>query len=168
MRFTITSLVAFLLLASAAVLLAAPALAQAPTPTLAVLYAGANGVWFDDAPFRSEIEACANGRASLSPHLSAVGSLNYGFSRAYFRSSVGVRATATDTENPNFSLGLGIQYHMASITGLRPNEWAPEVAVGYRPWPERWPRWSLTGLGWYGLDTNRATADLGVRYRLNL
>lgn len=141
----------------------------AATPNLASLYAGANGVWFTNGdPYKADVEGCATAKASLSPHLSAVGSVNYGFGETYIRSTAGVRATATDVDNPDFSVGLGIAYHMASRAELRPNEWAPDVSVGFRPWPEKYPRVILTAQAWYGLQTNRGAADVGVRYQFRL
>jgi hypothetical protein len=132
------------------------------------LRAGANAIFFGDAdPWNADAEAALNGSASLSPHITLVGSIDYGFSHAYFRSTGGARITATDVDDPNFSIGLGIQYHTASVAELRPDEWCPEIAVGWRPWPASYPRLSLTALGWYGLETNRSRADVGVRYRFN-
>jgi hypothetical protein len=131
------------------------------------LSAGVNGVWFDDAkPFSGDVEVCGNAKASLSPHLTAVGSVNYGFCHSYFRSTVGGRVCATDVTNPDFNVGLGIQYHMASI-GELPNEWCPDVSLGLRPWPKQYPNLLLTALGWYGMASGDAGADVGIRWRFN-
>ena len=156
--------VCFTIMALALVaLLAVPARASSD---LFALYAGANGAFFGQAdPWNADVEAALNGKASLSPHVSAVGSVNYGFSHSYFRSTVGARVTASDVDNPDFSIGLGIQYHTASVADLRPDEWCPDVAVGWRPWPTTQPDLSLTALGWYGLTSTHSGATLGVRYR---
>jgi hypothetical protein len=133
------------------------------------LAAGINGVWFDgpDAP-GPDVEASLNGAMSLSPHLSLVGSADWGLTSTYLRSTVGARVTATDVDNADFSVGLGIQYHSASVASLRPNEWCPDVALGLRPWPARWPSVALVGLGWYGLESGRAGCSVGGRWRFNL
>jgi hypothetical protein len=150
-----------------AVLLLATVPALAAPPSLASLALGVNGIWADgETQPWSDVEACANGAVSLQPHISAVGSVNYGFVNAYYRSTAGVRVTATDVNNRDFSVGVGMQYHLSNK--LQPNEWCPDVAVGYRPWPKTLPAVTLTGLGWYGLDTKRAGADLGVRWRFSL
>lgn len=128
------------------------------------------GIWFtgDNIPFKADIEGGGVLSASLSPHISAVGSAAYGFSNAYVRGSAGARFTASDVTNPNLSVGLGIQYHVSSKTALQPNEWAPDASVGVKPWPAKWPNWTLTALGWYGLQSNRGAVDAGVTYRFSL
>jgi hypothetical protein len=130
---------------------------------------GANGVWSDGATERvSDVEACVNGAMSLSPHISGVGSVNYGFLNNAYRSTAGVRITATDVNNRDFSVGIGVQYHLYNGSELKPNEWCPDVAVGFRPWPKTVPAFTLTGLAWYGLDSNNPGADIGIRWRFNL
>jgi hypothetical protein len=134
----------------------------ANTTTLA---AGLSGVWFDgpEAP-GPNLEASGHAAMSLSPHLSLVGMLGAGLTDSYLRTTFGVRVTATDVDDPNFSVGLGIQRHDASVARLGPGEWCPDVAVGLKPWPARWPAVVLTGLGFYGLDSGRAGCSAGVRY----
>ena len=130
---------------------------------------GANVAWHDGTTSHNpDFEGAANGAMSLSPHISAVGSVNYGFERNYWRSTAGGRVTATDVDNQDFSVGLGIQYHFASLLALEPNEWCPDVAVGIRPLPKQIPALALVGLGWYGLTTERAGLSLGARYRFNI
>jgi hypothetical protein len=138
----------------------------ANTTTLA---AGVSGVWFDgpDAPGPA-VEAAGLGAMSLSPHIALVGMLGWGLTDTYLRSTVGVRVTATDVDNPNFSVGLGIQRHDASVTRLGPSEWCPDVAVGLRPYPVRWPAVTLTGLGFYGLESGRAGCSIGARWAFDL
>jgi hypothetical protein len=138
----------------------------ANTTTLA---AGVSGVWLDgpDAP-GPNLEASGHAAMSLSPHLSLVGMAAWGLTETYLRSTVGIRVTASDVNDPNLSVGLGVQYHNASIAVLQPNEWCPDVSVGLRPWPDKWPTVTLTGLGWYGLDSGRAGCSAGVRYAFNI
>jgi hypothetical protein len=157
------------LLAVLLVLIAVPA----PAASLASLYGGINGVWFQDtealpAPFKADIEAVGHGKISLSPHLSGVGTVAYGFSNTYFRYSAGGRVTVTDTENKNFSMGLGIEYRGASIPGLKPDEWCPGAAVAVKPWPARYPKLIVGGEGWYGLETQRAGMALAARWQFDL
>lgn len=149
-----------------ALMLAAASSQSATLSDSFAIYGGVNGVAFTNAdPWNGDVEAAGNASASLSPHISAVGSVDYGFSHAYFRTSVGARVTATDVNNPDFSVGLGIQYRSASVVELRPNEWAPDVSVGLRPWPAKYPNLLLVAQGWYGLDTNRSGASAGARWR---
>ncbi len=134
------------------------------------VYAGANGAWLNGAgsAFPADIEAGGSASASLSPHLSAVGEGFYGFSHSYFRWSGGVRATVTDVTNKNLSMGLGIRYRGGSIRAVRPNEWAPDVSVGWRPDPVRWPNVLVGGDAGYGLQSNRMLVTLGLRYNVPL
>ena len=133
------------------------------------LYAGANGVWFDGANAPGPtLEAAGNASMSLSPHLSLVGAVGFGLTKTYVRSSGGIRVTATDVDDPNFSVGLGVQYHASSVKELGRSEWCPDVSVGLRPWPQKWPAISLTALGWYGLDSKSAGCDAGARYAFHL
>ena len=139
------------------------------TPALAdgIVYqaaAGASAIWFDNNARPSDVEASLNGSASLSPHISAVGSVAFGFDHSYLSGAAGLRFTVTDALDRNFGVGLGIQRHMSSEPALRPEEWAPDVAIGWVPWPKS-PRVSLVGIGSYGLASNLATASVGIRYR---
>lgn len=137
---------------------------------------GVNGVWFDgpDNHVPRDIEIGGTAAASLSPHISAVGALYYGFDKSYIRWVVGPRITATDVNDPNFSVGLGLSYRGASEATLRPNEWGPDATVGWKPWPaanngmppSRMSKVTLGGQGWYGLDSKRIGALLAVRYNV--
>ena len=132
--------------------------------------AGVNGVWWDGpgTAFPADFEAGGSARASLSPHISAVGGVYYGFDHSYIRSAVGGRFTVTDVDDPHFSVGLGAQYHMASESEMRPNEWAADASFGWVPSPEHWPNLVVVGTGSYGLRSSRAWASLGIRYAFNL
>lgn len=152
----------FTAIIAALVLAAAPALGS----PIVKVYAGAQGAWFDDAARPSDFEAGANGRASLSPHIDLVASTYYGFSHSYLRGSGGVRITATDVDDPNFSIGLGLQYQASSEPAIRAEEWAPDVSIGWRPWPLDLPKVVLIGQGSYGLTSNQANIVAGVRYEL--
>lgn len=133
------------------------------------LAGGVQGVWWDgvNAP-GPDVEAVANGAMSLSPHISLVGAVAFGLTDSYLRSTVGARVTATDVDNEDFSIGLGIQYHNASVSELGPNEWCPDVSLGIRPWPRQAPAVTLTGLGWYGLESGRAGCAVGAKWRFDL
>lgn len=142
--------------------------AQAQTPPR--VFGGAvslNGIWFDDpeAEVRNDLEAGLNARASLSPHISLVGSGVYGIRNKYFRYSAGVRVTATDVDNQAFSVGLGLQYRGSGYYELKPDEWAPDASVGWRPWPQL-PDVVLVAQGWYGIESDKAGALAGIRYVL--
>ena len=76
----------------------------------------------------------------------------------------GLRFAMTDAKNPNFGISLGIQRHLSSEPALRPEEFAPDVSIGWRPWPTS-PRVSLNAISTYGLDSNLATVAVGVRYK---
>lgn len=130
--------------------------------------AGANAVWFDGdgAEFPADFEGVGNVKASLSPHISSVGSLNYGFTHAYVRWDAGFRVTATDADNPNFNVYLGIRYRGGSTSAVQPSEWAPDAGLGWKPNPEKWPNVILAADASYGLDTADRMAYLGVRYVL--
>jgi len=146
-------------------LVALPVLAAEP---VLKLYGGANGLWYDGqvAESPSDFEGSANLRASLSPHISAVSGLFYGVNRSYVRGAAGLRFTATDVESRDFSIGLGIQYHLSSEASIRPEEWAPDVSIGWAPWLTRQPKLVLVAQGGYGLDSKQVSALVGVRYQL--
>lgn len=147
-------------------LLALPVAANSD-PVLNV-WAGANGVWFDDTARPSDFEAGGNVAASLSPHISLVGAAYYGFGRSYLRGSVGARITATDVDNRDFSVGAGLQYHASSEPSVRPEGWAPDVTVGWRPSPERWPAITLIAQAGYLSTQNEAVGIAGIRYNLGV
>lgn len=143
--------------------------AEASTNGVMSAYVGGNGAWFTSAdPYQADFEAVGNLSASLSPHISAVGGMAWGTCNSYLRGAAGVRVTATDVNDPDFSVGFGCQYRFASKAELRPAEWAPDVSVGLRPFPVDWPRLSLVAQGWYGLTTHRAGALVGARWRFPL
>lgn len=153
-------------------LIVALALLFLPAVSLAdpivALYAGANGVWFDDHARPADFELGGNARASLSPHISLVGASYYGFDHEYLRGSAGVRITATDVNDQNFSVGAGMQYHASSDLDVRPTRWAPDVSVGFRPSPNRWPAFVLTAQGAYFMEENQTILTLGGRYSLGV
>lgn len=129
-------------------------------------WVGANGIWYKDEARPSDFEVGGNVAASLSPHISAVGSSYYGFINSYIRGTLGARITATDVADPFFSIGLGLQYHMSSEPKIHAQEWAPDVSIGWIPWRDRLPAVSLVALAYYGLTTNQAYATVGARYAL--
>jgi hypothetical protein len=141
-----------------------------PTPYSDVVqvYAGANGIWFDgpDGP-PGDLELGGAARASLSPHMSLVGGGFYGVNHSYFRGSAGLRLTVSDVDNPNFSVGVGLQYQASTKPSIRPQEWAPDVSIGWRPWPSL-DRVTVGAQASYGMDSNRAYLIAAIRYRLDL
>src|SRR3972149_8595334 len=64
-----------------------------------------------------DIEATGRAAFGVTPHISLVGGLAYGFDHAYTRESVGVRLTATDVNDPTFSVGLGVSRPFRSEPG---------------------------------------------------
>lgn len=129
-------------------------------------YVGANGIWYEDEVRPSDFEATGNVRASLSPHISLVGGAFYGVEHSYLRGSAGVRLTATDVNDPNFSVGVGLQYHASSEPAVRPEGFAPDVSIGWRPRPETWPAIIFVGQGAYLTEVDEMFFVLGVRYDL--
>ena len=153
------------------------ALATIPRPTVAQtlaesvhVYGGANGAWLNGpgAAFPADFEAGGSVSASLSPHISLVGSSFYGFSHSYTRWDGGARVTATDVDNPNFNVYLGIRYRGGSKADVQPNEWAPDAGFGWRPDPKRWPNITVGADAGYGLDSDRVLSYLAIRYQLPL
>jgi hypothetical protein len=140
--------------------LAAPAFAD---PVLNV-HAAANAVWFDDDAKPSDFEVGATGSASLSPHISVVGGIFAGVANSYVRANPGIRITATDVERQDFSIGLGIAYQLSSESA-RPQEWTPNVALGWGPWKSL-PRLTVGGEFGYGLESETAFAIAAARYSI--
>lgn len=135
--------------------------------SLLKMYAGVNGIWFDNSARPSDFEAGLTGRASLSGHISAVGSIWYGFSHSYVRATMGPRITATDVNNQNFSVGFGAEYNACTEPILRPEEWSVTTSVGWKPYPETLPRWVVGAQGSYGLSSSEYFALAAVRYSLS-
>lgn len=132
------------------------------------LHLGVNGAWFDGptTSVPNDYEVGANASASLSPHLSAVGGAYYGVSNVYVRWSAGARVTVTDVDNPNFSVGLGAQYHGGDDDEILPEEWMADASFGWRPFPNVMHRLVVVGQAGHGLSTSRARATLGLRYSI--
>ena len=141
--------------------LAAPALADEIVYQAAL---GASAIWFDNNARPSDVEGSVHGSASLSPHISGVASAAFGFDHSYVRGAAGLRFTVSDALNRNFGIAVGIERQMSSEPALRPEEWAPDVSLGWRPWPSS-PRVSLNAISTYGLDSGLATVSVGVRYK---
>lgn len=160
---------AFLFLLLALICLVAVAPSHAKDNNVWHAYAGINGAWFDSAdPYQGDVEATGNLSASLSPHITMTGGGYWGMCNSYLRGVAAARICATDVNNPDFSVEVGIGYHFASKAALRPNEWCPEVSAGFRPFPTDWPNLLVGAQGWYGLDTKRAGATVGARWRFDL
>ena len=151
-----------LLLVAALLALASPAAAQ----DVIRFGVGAQAVWYDDGTYPSDFEVGGNAAASLSPHLSLVGSAYYGLDKNYLTGAIGARITTTDANDANFSIGVGLSYRASSKVGVRPEGFAPDVSIGWRAWPEQLPKVLLAGQGGYGLDNNEAFIIAGVRYAL--
>jgi hypothetical protein len=128
---------------------------------------GANGVWLNGpaTEFTKDFEAGPIVSASLSPHISAVAHAFYGLSGNYIRYDGGARVTATDVENPNFNLYLGILYRNGSTAAVRPGEWAPDAGVGWKPNPKAWPNIILGADAAYGLESQRIVSYAAVRWQ---
>ena len=141
-----------------------PAMAQGEIVYQAGL--GASAIWFDDEAKPSDVEASIHGSAAPSGHISAVAMAAFGFDHSYVRGSAGLRFRVSDAANPRLGMAIGIQRHMSSEPELRPEEFAADVSMGWKPWPQS-PRVSLNGIATYGLDSNLATIALGVRYRFS-
>ena len=132
-------------------------------------FAGVNGAWYSSpvvVQLPSDFEFGANARASLSPHISGVGGAYFGTNHSYLRGSGGLRFTLTDAENPDLSLGLGIQYHFSSEPDLRPEQWVPDASLGWRPSPINAPKLTVIAQAGYGLDDGRLFTLAGLRYQI--
>jgi hypothetical protein len=123
---------------------------------------GGQGVWVDEgtAPAFRDAEAIARAALGVTPHVNLVGGASYGVDKSYLRGSGGVRLTATDVNDPNFSIGIGISRHYASEPGSGLDEAAGEAAIGWKPFASS--NVVLTGLAAVGLDTGRRLFSAGV------
>ena len=129
---------------------------------------GGGGVWVDEGggPAFRDVEAGLSGAVSLTPHVSIVGSVNYGVDRSYVRGSGGARITATDANDPTFSVGVGISRHYVSEPGSGLDEAAAEAAIGWKPLANS--RVILAGLAAYGIDTGRRSFSVKAIVPLKL
>lgn len=140
--------------------------AQYRHPKVFGAYVGANGVWLDNAAASmvSDVEGTLNARASLSPHISLVGSAGYGFINEYATAAAGLRVTATDVKDQTFSIGVGVQFRWYG-KDYATKEWMPDVSLGWRPWADM-SNLVIGGSGAYGLTSEGVRATLAARYRL--
>lgn len=123
---------------------------------------GAGGVWVDEGagPAFRDVEAGVSAAVSLTPHVSVVGGASYGVDRSYVRGSGGFRITATDANDPTFSVGVGVSRHYVSEPGSGLDEAAGEAAIGWKPLANS--RLLLTGLAAVGIDTGRRLFSIRV------
>lgn len=123
---------------------------------------GGQGVWVDEGgvPAFRDVEAIGRGAISLTPHISVVGGVGYGVSNSYVRGSGGIRLTATDVENKDFSVGVGVSRHYTSEPLFGLDEAAAEGAVGWKPLTNS--SVIVTALAAVGLDTGRRVFSAGI------
>lgn len=143
------------------------AIAQTAPPPARVFGAsiGVNAVWTHGADIRdvSDVEGALHLRASLSPHISLVGSAGRGFVNEYNFAQGGARVTVSDVKDRTFSIGVGIQYRYVSETEYGLREWRPDVVLGWRP--PGFPSAVIIGAGGsYGLTSTEAQAYVAARY----
>lgn len=119
---------------------------------------GVQGAWFNGTD-NGDIEAAGKAAVSITPHISVVGGLAYGFAATYLRESVGARITATDVNDQTFSMGIGMSRHFRSEPGGL-DEWAGEAAIGWKPFTSS--RVLVTALAAYGLDSRDPFVTAGV------
>lgn len=114
------------------------------------IYGAANGSWWDGVKaLPDDFELGGTASASLQPHLSLVGNGFYGLNNSYLRGGVGVRVTATNVDDPDFSIGLGAQYHFSSEPSVRPEGLGYDASMGWRAWPNDLPNLTLILQGEY-------------------
>lgn len=145
------------------VLLLLPALALAADKPAIYLSAGANAVWFDENSKPSDFELGTTAALSGSANLAAVGSVFFGLDNSYARATAGFRITASDANDKNFSVGLGMVYQFSSES-VRPQEWTPDVTIGWAPVPELLPKLIIGGEAGYGLTSKTAFVMASARY----
>lgn len=154
-----------LIAALAAALFSVPA--QAAKFSEVVSFAvGANAAWLHgpDAGWAVEPEVGGGAHASLSPHISLVGGAYYGLTESYLRWAGGVRVTATDVDNRNFNVFIGLRRRGGSEASVRPDEWEADAGFGWRPSPEAFPRIVLGVDSGVGLKSNRSLTVAAIRY----
>lgn len=168
MRFWLKAIGVAALLAACVLLWPAPKARSATLSDMFGAYAGVNAAWLQgpDVAFPVDVEGSGNVKFSLSPHLSATGMLAYGFSHSYLRYDADARVTATDVNDPNFNLFLGIGYRGGSVAAFEPGEWAPNAGFGWRPSPESAPWLTIVGKSSVGLVSHNTITYLGGRYAL--
>ena len=148
-----------------ACLCALPASAASVWQAASVGVAG-QSAWLDGGGFPSftEFEVAGKGALGLTPHVALVGTAAYGVNRPYLRSSVGARITATDVNDPTFSVGIGASRWFINDEADGIDEWAGEAAVGWRPLPRS--KIILTALSAYGVNSHKSTVTVGLVWPL--
>jgi hypothetical protein len=158
-RKTIIAWVGFLVVLLAIGLVCRPSSCHAANIWQSTVFGiGAQGAWYNNAD-NGDIEATGRAALSVTPHISVVGGVAYGFSNTYLRQSIGARITATDVNDPTFSVGLGISRHFRSEPGGL-QEWAGEAAIGWKPMEGS--KLIVTALAAYGMDSRTPFVTAGV------
>lgn len=149
-----------------ALLFVAPSAYAQDAPKVFGASVGLNGIWTHGATGLKDVEDIEAGlhvRASLSPHISAVGSLGRGFVNEYNLAQGGVRITVSDVQDRSMSVGVGIQYRWISEEAYGVREWRPDVVIGWRP--PGFPAKVIVGAGGsYGLTSQTGQGTLALRY----
>lgn len=166
MRRMIESLAVLVL---ALIIITPPSFAAGASPLEALsLSVGLQERWLDGGgqPSSRDLEAAGNAALSLTHHVSITGGLAYGFAQSYVRGQADARITATDVEDPNFNIWLGVGRYFSERTSDGLNEWAGKAGLGWKPVP-RYP--VILGLtAGYGLSTERRSVTAALVYPIKL
>lgn len=153
-----------ILIVAALLCVACSAFAEGVVPQFGI---EANAVSFNQtSSLPSDFESGGVVSLSLSPHISAHGAVLFGLSRSYLRAPVGLRVTATDVRNQNFSVGFGLEYQASSKPSVRPQEIAATATAGIKLWPEQLPQVILGMQGGVGIKTGTPMLLIGATYAL--
>jgi hypothetical protein len=142
--------------------LAIPALAASPWEATS-LAVGGQAVWFERgaATFNRDLEGVLNGSMSLTPHLSLVGQGAWGFENHYGRGTLGARITATDVNDQDFSIGIGLGHQWLTEIEAGQDEWVADASVGWKPL-KTW-NFILGAQATYGIESQSARTAAGFR-----
>lgn len=121
---------------------------------------GAQGRWLDGITSKAntDFELAGNAAISLTPHVSISGGVAYGLGDQYGRAQCDARICATDVNDPDFNLWLGIGRYFSkrSTDGL--DEWAGKAGFGWHPLKAR--PWLLGATAAVGLETERPSLTI--------
>lgn len=108
---------------------------------------------------KNDVEGFGALSVSLSPHISATGSVAEGFQHGYTRASAGARFTVHDNAAHTVSAGVGIEHQWYSDFAVGADEWVGKSVIGWDA--QEWL--NFTGTGAYGLTSHELRASLAAQ-----
>ena len=116
-----------------------PGFAAGASPWEAMSFsAGVQGRWLDGgvSSGNRDLEFAGNAALGLTNNIDVTGGVAYGVQGSYVRAQTDVRLTATDANDPNFNIWIGVGRYFSKRPEDGLNETAGKAGFGWRPFPD--------------------------------